>query len=283
MGLYLNNMLTFSIRRLLPLVLLAGLASCDNLQQDIDVVIPDGPAQLVVECYLEPNQRAQLTVSETAPYLSSPIPVVPEDVTVVIAGPNRQRETLLYDPGFNFVTGKVYTHRGRNRLLIQPGDVFTLEAKDKKGRVVTGTAKMPTPVPLDTVEFNFNDRPAQLREAIVLARFRDPLETLDFYRFQIHRDSISQDPEVDYTIEDRLNEGKEVTLGTAYIFDPGDNLIISLYHFDEPYYRFLQSTQNARNANGNPFGQPAAVQSTVQGGIGVFTILSYERRSLVIP
>ncbi|QNP52482.1 DUF4249 family protein [Hymenobacter qilianensis] len=138
-------MLTFSIRRLLPLVLLAGLASCDNLQQDIDVVIPDGPAQLVVECYLEPNQRAQLTVSETAPYLSSPIPVVPEDVTVVIAGPNRQRETLLYDPGFNFVTGKVYTHRGRNRLLIQPGDVFTLEAKDKKGRVVTGTAKMPTP------------------------------------------------------------------------------------------------------------------------------------------
>lgn len=278
-----KNILAVSPRRFLPLVLLAGITGCENLQQDINVVLPEGPPQLVIECYLEPNQRAQLTVSETAPYLSSPIPVVPEDVVVVIAGPNRQRETLLFNPGFNFVTGKVYTHRGRNRLLISPGDVFTLEAKDTKGRIVTGTAKMPAAVPLDTVEFSFNDRPAQLREAIVLARFRDPLQTLDFYRFQIHRDSISQKPEVDYSIEDRLNEGKEVTLGTGYIFDPGDALIVSLYHLDEPYYRFLQSTQNARNANGNPFGQPAAVQSTVKGGVGVFTILSYERRSLVIP
>ncbi|WP_159451980.1 DUF4249 domain-containing protein [Hymenobacter roseosalivarius] len=277
-----KNILTRGMWRLLALVLLLGAVSCENLQQDIDVVIPTAPAQLVVECYLEPNQRAQLTVSETAPYLSSPIPVVPSDVTVVISGPNRQRETLLYNPGFNFITGKVYTHSSRSRLLIRPGDVFTLEAKDTKGRIVTGTAKMPATVPLDTVEFNFNDRPVQQREAIVLGRFRDPLATLDFYRFQIHRDSISQNPEVDYSIEDRLNEGKEITLGTSYEFISGDLLIVTLFHLDQPYYRFLQSTQNARNANGNPFAQPAAIQSTVQGGIGVFTILSYQRRSLVI-
>jgi hypothetical protein len=283
MVLYLKNVLAFRRWRLIPLVLLLSTMSCENLQQDIDVDIPTAPSQLVVECYLEPNRRAELTVSETAPYLSSPVPSVPEDVTVVITGPNRQRELMTYEPGFNFLTGKVYTHRGRNRFQINPGDEFTLEAKDTKGRRVTGTAKMPADVPLDEVEFKFNDLPPQQREAYVVARFRDPLATLDFYRFQIHRDSISQDPETDYSIEDRLNEGKEITLGTSYIFDPGDSLIISLYHLDEPYYRFLQSTQNARNANGNPFGQPAAVHSTVQGGVGVFTILNYKRRSLVIP
>jgi hypothetical protein len=250
------------------------------LQKDIDVVLPVTPPQLVVECYLEPNQRPQLTVSETAPYLSSPVPQVPEDVIVTITGPNRQREVMTYDPGFNFLTGKVYTHRGRSRLVIQPGDEFTLEARDTKGRRVTGTARMPAVVPIDTVEYKFNDRP--VREAYVIVRFRDPLQTLDYYRFQVHRDSISQEPEIDYTIEDRLNEGKEITLGTSYIFDPGDSLIVTLYHFDQPYYQFLQSTENARNANGNPFGQPASIQSTVQGGIGVFTILSYQRRSLTI-
>jgi hypothetical protein len=266
--------------QLLLLGVLLGATGCDNLQKDIDVVLPVAPPQLVVECYLEPNQRPQLTVSETVPYLSSPVPKVPEDVVVTITGPNRQREVMTYDPGFNFLTGKVYTHRGRSRLVIRPGDEFTLEARDTQGRRVTGTARMPAVVPIDTVEFKFNDRP--VREAYVITRFRDPLQTLDYYRFQVHRDSISQEPEIDYSIEDRLNEGKEITLGTSYIFDPGDSLIVTLYHLDQPYYQFLQSTENARNANGNPFGQPAAIQSTVQGGIGVFTILSYQRRSLTI-
>ncbi|MGY2133236.1 DUF4249 domain-containing protein [Hymenobacter sp. HD11105] len=276
----LKNSLTYGVWQLLLLGVLLGATSCDNLQKDIDVVLPVAPPQLVVECYLEPNQRPQLTVSETVPYLSSPVPKVPEDVVVTITGPNRQREVMTYDPGFNFLTGKVYTHRGRSRLVIRPGDEFTLEARDTKGRLVTGTARMPAVVPIDTVEFKFNDRP--VREAYVITRFRDPLQTLDYYRFQVHRDSISQEPEIDYSIEDRLNEGKEITLGTSYIFDPGDSLIVTLYHLDQPYYQFLQSTENARNANGNPFGQPAAIQSTVQGGIGVFTILSYQRQSLTI-
>lgn len=279
----LKNKLTAGAGRLLLGLLLGVATSCENLQQDIDVDLPVAPAQLVIECYLEPNQRPQLTVSETVPYLSSPIPTVPADVTVVITGPNRQREVLTYEPGFNFLTGKVYTHRGRSRLVIRPGDEFTLLATDTKGRRVTGTARMPAPVPIDTVEFEFNDLPPEQRQAYVIARFRDPLETLDFYRFQVHRDSISQEPEVDYSLEDRLNEGKEITLGTNYDFDPGDSLIVTLYHLDQPYYQFLQSTENARSANGNPFGQPAAIRSTVQGGVGVFTILSYQRRTLIIP
>ena len=280
MLLSLKNSLTCGVWRLVLLLVLLGAAGCDNLQKDIDVVLPVAPSQLVVECYLEPNQRAQLTVSETVPYLSSPIPQVPQDVIVTITGPNRQREVMTYEPGFNILTGKVYTHRGRSRLVIRPGDEFTLEARDTKGRRVTGTARMPAIVPIDTVEYKFNDRPVP--EAYLITRFRDPLQTLDYYRFQVHRDSISQEPEIDYTVEDRLNEGKEITLGTSYIFDPGDKLIVTLFHFDQPYYQFLQSTQNARNANGNPFGQPAAIQSTVQGGIGVFTILSYQRRTLTI-
>jgi hypothetical protein len=39
---------------------------------------------------------------------------------------------------------------------------------------------------------------------------------------------------------------------------------------------------SAANANGNPFAQPAKVKSTVQGGLGVFATLVYDRKKIVI-
>ena len=43
---------------------------------------------------------------------------------------------------------------------------------------------------------------------------------------------------------------------------------------DAAYFRFRQSVRDARGANGNPFGQPSAIFSNVQGGVGIFTVLS---------
>lgn len=260
----------------------ALLSGC-GLQQDIDVVLPDYPPQLVVEGYLDNGQIPRLAVSESVPYLASPTPQVPTDVKATLILPNGQRQELRYAPGIDRITGKAFTHVGQRRLAALPGQTFGLELTDTKGRKVTGEATMPSFVPIDTVEWKFNDKSLEERRAYVLTRFRDPAATTDFYRLQIHRDSISQDSEeAEYTLEDRLNNGTEYTLGTSYEFAPDDTLFVTLYHLDPSYYRFLQSVQDARNANGNPFGQPSAIKSTVQGGIGVFTILSYQRRMVII-
>jgi hypothetical protein len=166
--------------------------------------------------------------------------------------------------------------------VARPGDTFRLEVTDTKGRRVTGTATMPTRIPIDSLEYEYNNRPRELREAYVLTNFRDPAGVGDYYRLQIHRDSISDDPEVDYDVEDRLNDGKNFTLGSSYIFDPGDSLLVTLYHMDQAYYLFRQSVEDARNANGNPFSQPSAIKSTVEGGVGIFTVLSYDRKQIII-
>ncbi|WP_171025772.1 DUF4249 domain-containing protein [Hymenobacter jeollabukensis] len=266
---------------LLLLTLPALLTGC-GLQKDVDVELPAEPAQLVVECYLENGKAPELTVSETVPYLSAPAPTVLTDVTVTLTGPTGRVETLLFRPGRNLVTRKFYTHRGLRPLRIQPGDTWQLSVKDTKGRVVTGAATMPATVPLDAVEWRFNDRPADERRALVTVKFQDPPGVGDYYRFQIHRDSISGAREVDYNPDDRLLDGQLITLGTSYEFEPDDTLFVTLYHLDRPYARFLQSVDDAQSANGNPFGQPAAVQSTVQGGIGVFTILNYQRRQIIV-
>ncbi|UYZ64992.1 DUF4249 domain-containing protein [Hymenobacter weizhouensis] len=263
------------------LVLLALTAAC-NLEKDVDVVLPAYPPQLVVEAYLENGEVPRLTVSESVPYLATPEPKVPTDVTAILTLANGRREVLRFAPGVNRTTGKAFTHVGTSPVVARPGDTFSLELTDTQGRRVTGTATMPARVPIDTVEWEFNARPEAQREAYLLTRFRDPAATLDYYRLMVHKDSLSNSPELEYTAEDRLLNGQEFTLGTSYRFRPNDTLFVTLYHLDQPYFQFLQSVEDARNANGNPFGQPSVIKSTVQGGIGIFTILSYDRRRVVV-
>ncbi len=265
------------------LLIASGLLSGCDLQQDVEVDLPPYPAQLVVECYLESGKVPQLTVTESAPYLSDPTPKVPTDVTVVLTGPDGRAETLRLLPGQDPVTKKLFTHRGRQPLTIRPGDTWRLEVTDTKGRRVTGTATMPALVPIDSVEWKFNDEPPGRRKALVIVNFQDPAATADFYRLQIHHDSLSEDSRaLDRDFDDRLFNGQKVPMGTSYEFAANDTLLITFHHLDRPYYYFLRSIDDAQSANGNPFGQPAQIQSTVQGGLGVFAILSYERRQVVV-
>ncbi|SDY05346.1 DUF4249 domain-containing protein [Hymenobacter psychrophilus] len=259
----------------------AGLAGC-GLQKDIDVELPAYPAQLVVEAYLENGQLPRISVTESVEYLAAPTPSVPTDVTATLTLPDGRREVLRFAPGQDRRTGKLYTHLGPRTLAAQPGQTFGLELTDTKGRRVTGSAVVPVLVPIDTVEWVFNDKPEAERRAYVLMRFQDPETPLDYYRFQIHRRRVNSNPEVEYTVEDRLSNGTEYTLGTGYDFKRDDTLVVSLYHLDRPYFQFLQSVQDARNANGNPFGQPSAIKNTVEGGLGVFTVLSYQRRQVIV-
>ncbi|PJJ59258.1 DUF4249 domain-containing protein [Hymenobacter chitinivorans] len=270
--------------RLQPLAfsaLLAVAAGC-NLQKDIDVELPAFPPQLVVECYLEPGQVPRMTVSETVPYLSSPTPTLLTDVSVVLTLPSGQKEAFRFAPGLDTLTKKLYTHQGSKPLVAKPGDTFTLDVQDTHGRHVTGRATMPARVTIDSLIWKFNDKPTEERRAYLLVKFQDPAATADFYRLQIHQDSISDSPNRDLEVDDRLTNGQLMTLGTSYRYSTNDTLLVTLYHLDQPYFRFLQSVDDAQNANGNPFAQPAAVKSTVEGGVGVFTILSYHRRRIII-
>ncbi|WP_220613773.1 DUF4249 domain-containing protein [Hymenobacter sp. HSC-4F20] len=260
----------------------AGLLSSCGLQKDIDVELPAYPAQLVIEAYLENGRLPRVAVSESVPYLAEPQAQVPTDVTVVLTRPNGTRDTLRYAPGVNMNTDKAYTHSGRARLTARPGDVFQLEAYDTRGRRVTGSATMPALVPIDSIRWQFNNEPVERRQAYLTVKFQDPAGTTDYYRFQVHKRSIAHDSEVEYTLEDRLNNGQAITLGTSYEFKANDTLFVTLYHLDRPYYQFLQSVQDARNANGNPFAQPSAVRSTVTGGVGIFTVLSYQRQRVIL-
>jgi hypothetical protein len=274
---------------LLPLLALAG---CGKLQNDINVPLPTYSAELVVECYLEPGKVPSLAVSTTVPYLSSVLPQIPTDVTVTLTMPDGTPVPLAFQPNYqaliDTVSGvKFHSHIGRTPLVARPGDVFKIDVADTKGRHVTGTTTVPAPIPIDSVSYKFNDKTGAERKAYFLTSFRDPISLDDCYRLQLHKGNpakgaLLKSPETDMSVEDRLLNGQQFVLGTSYRFGAGDTVTATLYHIDRSFFRFRQSTRDARNANGNPFAQPSAIYSNVQGGVGIFTVLSGTTATKVI-
>ncbi|MDX5345643.1 MAG: DUF4249 domain-containing protein [Hymenobacteraceae bacterium] len=252
------------------------LASCE-MEKEIDVDLPEYQPQLVVECYLVPGEPYKLTVLESTSFVERPEPILVPDAEVVITH-NGQADTLVFSPFLDMNTNKFYTHRSKVRATGAPDDVYTLQVTDRRGRTVTGTTSPLPPVDVHEITWKFNDE----NEAYLLMRFQDDGSMKNFYRLLINHDSITGGKASDYLISDRLNNGKEISVGTSYKFDQNDTLTVSLFHVSEKYYNYLRSIDDARDANGNPFAQPSVIKSTVDGGLGVFTFLSFTRKQVIV-
>ena len=280
------------LSRVLGLLMgLLALAGCGALQNDVDVPLPSYSSELVVECYLEPGKVPSLAVTTSVPYLGVVLPQVPTDVTVTLTMPNGTAVPLPFAPNYLALadtTGeKFHSHIGRDPLVARPGDVFRLEVRDSKGRRVTGTTTMLAPIPIDSVEYKFNDKTGAERKAYFLTNWRDPATPDNYYRLLLHKGdpakgALRKSPESDIPIQDRLVNGRPIVVGTSYRFLAGDTITATLYHTEGAYFRFRQSVRDARGANGNPFGQPSAIFSNVQGGIGIFAVLSATRATKII-
>ena len=258
------------------LALLMLTASC-NLEKDIEVLLPEHTPQLVVEGYLEQGKPFSVTVTESASYFDAPQTSLVTDAEVYITH-NGRRIKLNFKPTLSQGKGKFYTHTSTEVMNGKPGDIFGIEVTDSRGRRVTGFTTIQKEVPIEEVEWKFNDK----EKAYLLTSFQDDANVNNYYRFITHLDSLNTKPNRDFTLNDNLTNGKRITLGSAYIYDRNDTIIVSLYHIEKQYYDYLNSVEDARSANGNPFAQPSKIRSSVQGGIGIFTNLAYQRKTVVL-
>jgi len=283
-------------------------ATACNMEKEADVVMPAYTNELVVECYLEAGEIPRLTVVESGPYLpaapassqptitlpTAATPIlgvslangvgiqVPVDVTVTLTLPDGQVVPLLFAPGVDTATGKYFTHTGTTPLTMQEGQRFALNVQDTRGRRVTGTTAVPGFIPIDSVRHGFNGLSGSEQRANFITRWTDPGATTNYYRLLLNSSSEPNDPVGEYLIKDQLFNGQQYTALTTYRFTPGDTLTATLSHMTPEHYAFQESVRGAISANGNPFGQPARIRSTVQGGLGVFTVLVTDRRTLIL-
>jgi hypothetical protein len=253
------------------------LVSC-NSEKEIEINLPPFESELYVECYIEPGQPYRLALYGTVDYFEKPeLPDIKS--ALVIISHNGINDTLRYFPILDPTTGKFYNYAAdtSKKIVMDAGD-YHLYIKDSLGRELTGSCYFLPVVPISSIDFVYNEDSVAYAKTI----FYDDLNTRDYYRYQITLDNMKGRPRTDRIFTDQYISTSQVILGSNYNLDNHTDVIITLYHISPEYHQFLQSENDAQNANGNPFAQPAPLKSTVTGGVGVFATLSYDRRFTVV-
>jgi hypothetical protein len=278
--------------------------SCDSLERDINLNLPEPERILTVECYLEAGQPYRVLVTETKGFFENlnACPLV-KGATVIIRhngvadtldesiyfSPNCPADSLFgFIPFFNADRTRFYNY-GSNRVCpLDFDNDFELEVIDANGgRQAIASTRFLRPVQIDSMNLSYKNGLAS-----VLVSAFDEVSTVDFYRVMLHKNSLTieeglfqlaNDPEFDVTIDDaRFFNGGKVAFGTGYDYEPGDTLIATFYHIEKSYHDFLETVADAESANFSPFAQPNRILTNVIGGQGIITTLSYGRDSIIV-
>lgn len=257
-----------------------GIFTACNLQNEVDLDLPEFESQLVVECYLEPGKPYRANVSRSTSFFAPTgdlLNSITDDATVIITyqGISDTLRFGLYVDGSN---GYFY-----GSPTIVPTDYeneFFLEVIDSAGNRVTGSTKIMPPVELDSIQIE----PLLADSSVtILSFFPDNPTEANFYRsMQFRTRSITDSLKIDFIIDDEITNNGQVVIGGPPFFVEGDTLVSQLIQMDEAYFNFVDSRERLEASNGNPFGQPGTIISNLEGGIGIFTGFTPTEKTFII-
>ncbi len=270
-----------------PALIMSGLLACD-LEREVDIELPGYQSRLVVECYLEPGQPFSLLLSHSFSYFD-PFPplglaflenILVDGARVAVFHRGKTYE-LSNQLVINPFTRKVFNYLSPEKVPFDTLNPFELLITLPDGRSVTGATRLLAKVPIDSLVVQFAEADTLAR---VLTYFTDNPGEDNYYRRMFHKSSLDSAAIQDFSADDRILEGV-AAFGTGYNYSAGDTVISTLFHIDKAYFEFLESLEDAVNANGNPFAQPSPIISNLQGSadaVGLFTGLSYDRKAIIV-
>ncbi|MCB0583797.1 MAG: DUF4249 domain-containing protein [Phaeodactylibacter sp.] len=272
---------------LLAALILACLSACD-LEQEVNIDLPEYDSRLVVECYLEPGQAFSLLLSRSRPYFEPFPPLNQEFLNNILVD---SAEVAIFHDGktyslrnqlaFNPFTRKVFNYYSSEVVPFDTASAFELSIQLPDGQALFAATRILPAVGIDSLVVQFEETDTLAR---VLTYFTDDPARKNYYRRMFHRSSLDSAAVQDFSVDDRILEGT-AAFGTGYNYIVGDTVISTLFHIDQAYYEFLESLQDAVSANGNPFAQPSPIISNIEGttdAIGIFTGISYDRKAIIL-
>lgn len=289
---------------IIVLLFLYIFSACQKLENSIDIEFEDSENELVVECYLEAGKPYQLLLTETKDYfdVANICPFVRYALVVIThngikdtltEAPYSGRGCSTIQPFLNDDSTRIFNYGSNKICPLDFDNDFVLEVWDTlEERYITARTRMLPAVPITTFQFKFNVDSI----ASCILGCKDDLAINNYYRFILHKSSlfekaigaissnVARNPYFDALLFDQaIFNGGDILHASNYQFYPTDTAIGSIYHLDKAYYDYLKTSRGAEDANLNPFTEPNAVISNVQGGHGIFTFLSYQRDTLYIP
>jgi hypothetical protein len=253
------------------------------LQKQVDIKLPPFKSQLVVECYLEKNVPVRVAVSQTSNFFAAPdLSAIFLRTAKVILSYGNTTDTLVYNtlPDFKHRQWFNYQLKNADTIAFKSGVTYYLKVIDSTGRTVTAQTTWFDPVQIDSVKELINPVNSTRIDTTMKAYFKDPVQ-VDYYRFRAINHTKLDSVRQDFFFQDYLFNGQTFGLSTGRKFHKGDTCDITLYHIDNDYFTFLNTSRDADNANGNPFASPAAIISNIKGGVGIFTVLPQSNNRVV--
>ena len=267
-----------------------SLVSC-NLNQEIEIDLPEYTPQVVVECYVENGKQMQLLLTESSSYFDAfvldPVEYIAQilvndaTISINVGGTDYEMENGLFlDP----LSLRFNNYSSADIIDVEPGTEMSLDITLADGTKLSAQSTMIAPFEIDSVAVEFS--PTQPDNARTLIFGTDTDAEINYFRRMLHKTSRDSVALIDFVASDEFNNGDEILFGSNYDFERGDTCINTLIHITKDYYDFYQSVQGAAFVNGNPFAQPGQFISNISGDnnpIGVFTSISVDTTFTIIP
>ncbi|WNJ16851.1 DUF4249 domain-containing protein [Pontibacter sp. G13] len=292
------------------LALLTTYMGCD-LQQEVDLNLPEYEPQIVAESYLQVGQPPVITLTRSASFfediqlefirdaevtlehrgeIDTLVPFEIDFTDPDLGGVIDSNLIILLEPLFG---SSLYIYTSLSPLPEDYNSEYRLGVRTLEDETISATTFIPPPVPIDSIVIKFDEDSM----AAVQTYFFDPPGIRNYYRYSFRRrvteiitdgsgntDTVRTETiDQDFFLDDELTDGETIVVGTLFEYEPEDSVIIDLYSVTEAYFDFGETVQDAITANLSPFGQPTLIQSNVNGGTGIFTGVSQTQEQRVIP
>lgn len=270
------------MRTLFAFILLS-LTTLIGCEKQLDLDLPAGKQQIVVEGWIENDKNAEVILSLSAPYFSSIDSTNLFDYAVthakVTLTSGDRTEILTLKPNQAYFPPYVYRSvdiRG------EAGGTYTLEIVLNRD-TLTATTTIPAPVLLDSVWFAADPGSSGGR---IWARLSDRADQENFYRILYRRKGKDSRylPGSLSTFSDVLFNGRAAEMGftrgyTSLLsnsedkyFYAGDTVSIRFCSIDRDQFEFWNGYQNEVISAANPLAAGNYIlKSNVKGGLGVWT------------
>jgi hypothetical protein len=257
----------------IKILMAAGLISFAACEKVIIVDLNSASPKVVVEGNIT-NETGPYTIklSSTANYYQPNVFPPVTGATVVVSDDAGNSETLT-----EVIPGSYQTAH----LQGVPGRTYTLNI-NSNGNIFTASSTMPTPVPIDSVNFVLSTRNQTYR---VVCKFKDPAGIANYYKLQINsNDTLGFDTTSVRILKDGLADGQELSITYRTHLLLGDSVIVKLECIDYNTYEFYSTLPNVGGGLGSILAAPPAnpINNISNGGFGYFAAYSISRDTTTV-
>lgn len=256
------------------MLVLSGLfcfcVACE-MQQDIEVQLPEHEEEFVVECYLEPGKPYGALVTRSLHLFESAKLENVDSASVTITSSDGEEKIDLLNLSHGDTSfQKLYNYWHPDLVEYEEGKEYKIEVSYGDKLKVSGRTRFLPKVGLERIHFKYDEDSL----ASIFVDIKDRVGEENYYRLVMRGPDPKHGVSYDGVWSDEDATGGILQAYSHFHFQKGWTVAINLYHIDKDFYDFLNSVQKAHDSNYNPFMQPANIESTLDGATGVFTAIS---------